>query len=102
MSRELYGIPYEDREELNRVRRKLRTPVSLSPAWRDPWKRGTRAEWQSLGRKYGFRLAWSAADLPLDLPVALTGQHWTLCTIPEVAEAETSGTDKASLTPKQR
>jgi hypothetical protein len=100
MSRELYGINLEDREELKRLGQNRR--VEIRDVWRDPWKRRTRAEWQLLGRKYGFRLVLCPVDVSLDLPEALAGRLWTLYTIPGVAESEINAAGKAGLPTNQR
>ncbi len=99
MSQELYGINLEDREDLKRLNQIFDYGWVQLP-WQDPWKLRLRAEWQLLGRKYGFRLVLSPVDVPLDLPVAFAGRIWTLYTIPDVAAAEIKVAGNA-ISPKQ-
>ncbi|MGE0126697.1 MAG: hypothetical protein AB7U82_01235 [Blastocatellales bacterium] len=83
MMRDLYGVDYTDRDQINRMARSGRLSF-FAPAWHEIWKNRKRDEWRALGRKYGFRLALSPKEAPLDLPVALPGPHWTLYEIPEI------------------
>jgi hypothetical protein len=55
-----------------------------NPAWLDAWKHRKREEWQTLSRKYGFRLVLSPQAVRLDLPLALPGSDWNLYAIPDV------------------
>jgi hypothetical protein len=82
MARDLYGVDYADRDQIERVSRNGRLGFS-SPFWHDAWKNRKRRDWQALGRKYGFRLTLSPNETPLDLPVVLPGTFWSLYEIPE-------------------
>lgn len=55
-----------------------------SHIWSKVWRERKHDEWQTLGRKYGFRLASAPPDAPLDLPVVLPGPYWSLYEILEV------------------
>lgn len=75
MARDLYGD----------FTRPAQPDVSLAggvdpwgPRARAEWNRRSRAEWLHLARRYGFRLVISTKDVPLALPVALSGSAWTL------------------------
>ena len=82
MTRDLYGVDYADRDQIEHISRNGRLGLSF-PCWSEAWKNRKRHEWQALGRKYGFRLALAPSEAPLDLPVVLPGPFWSLYEIPE-------------------
>jgi len=82
MARDLYGVDYADRDQIERISQNGRLGFSF-PCWNETWKNRKRREWQALGRKYGFRLALAPNEAPLDLPVVLPGPFWSLYEIPE-------------------
>ncbi len=77
MMRDLYGIDYTNLDQFYGLFPGGRVDW-YSPVLQKIWKERKRDEWQALGRKYGFRLALSPTDTPLDLPVALRGRNWDL------------------------
>ena len=50
--------------------------------WQDRWTTRSRAEWQALGRKYGFRYIVAPSSMTLDLPVVLEAQAVLLYQVP--------------------
>ncbi len=79
MLRDLDCVDFSDKDLF---RPELIAEFALPRAWQSCWQHHSRAEWQSLGQKYGFRLVLSPNTLPLDLPAALPGKLWTLYVIP--------------------
>jgi hypothetical protein len=84
MMHDLFGIDYSGPQAAQAIAQHQRIDPQI--AWQSSWKERKLAEWQTLSRKYGFRLVLSMSSLPLDLPVALPGKTWTLYTIPQPSE----------------
>ncbi len=81
MTRDLFGIDYANPEQLKRLSADDSLPPDV-PAWSAAWQTRTLGEWETLGKKYGFRLVLSSTPFPLNLPVAYHSSLWTVYRIP--------------------
>lgn len=81
MARDLYGIDYADRDQLERLGKNGKLSPTL-PVWSSAWETRTRQEWETLGKKYGFRIVLSSSAAPLDLPLAFKTLLWSVYLIP--------------------
>lgn len=81
MVRDLYDVDYGRPEQVA-----ARCPDGQLTYWCDVWNASwpsrTPAEWATLGRKYDFRIVIAAAELDLQLPLALRAGIVNLYTIP--------------------
>jgi hypothetical protein len=81
MTRDLIGLDFRDSAA---VAAKCGTEVrAWCPAIATIWSARSTAEWQVLGRKYGFRLIYVPNAGRLQLRSVLPGTEWTLYEIPE-------------------
>jgi hypothetical protein len=81
MAKDLYGVDFTDPDQMARVQADP-GPLVESTYWASQWRTRSREQWQALGKTYKFRLVLAVSGVPLDLPVALPGEEYTLYLIP--------------------
>jgi len=81
MTRDLFGIDYTNPDQLKSLSDNGNFSLDI-PAWSAAWQTRTLGEWETLGKKYGFRLVLSSTPFPLNLPVAYQSSLWTVYRIP--------------------
>jgi hypothetical protein len=80
MTRDLFGVDYSDPTSLQQACDGK--PFGMyCPVWQRAWEGRSAQDWRELGRQYRFRLVLAASHVTLDLPVAVSGERWTLYTM---------------------
>jgi hypothetical protein len=80
MSRDLYGVDYEDLSVLGAACGGSRVSTYCEVWWRN-WETRSPEEWRRLGEKYRFHLVLASSTSTLQLPAVVEGRRWTLYTI---------------------